>query len=417
MRRSERFFLWLVIALGVALRFVDLGVPDLFTDETQFILGGVSNGHPAPALWILRGAEMLFGPHILVVRITMAVAGVLCLLPLYGIARRIMSARGALLSVAVASIVPSHIIFSRIAYLDVFLCLGWLLMTFTFLWTTEKVTPTRLFLLYLVFLIASFAKTQAFLLTFLFVIGRIFVLRRKAWKDPVLFLLVLSTIPILLTVATHPAILANIIGNSRNGLFGAAPSRFLALIGMWWSTSWLFLPFLAFSVPFARRFPWPVWMLFSVASLIGFFFGANHPYYATYLIVYALALGVALSLLPRSLSLVVVATLAVITVLFVGPRDLVPRSTLYSWYREPGYWNTHADIINEKLDGASVVTVLGDAGHQVRWYLNPRVLVGKTMDPRDIRGMILLLDNSQRNVFPDATTVYKDNRVEILNRK
>ena len=83
-------------------------------------------------------------------------------------------------------------------------------------------------------------------------------------------------------------------------------------------------------------------------------------------------------------------------------------------FKEEGYWNTHAEKINEVLKNEDRIIVLGSPGHHIRWYLNPEVLVGKDMDIYNRTGTFLLLDKNETAKFTGAETMYEDEKLTII---
>jgi len=402
---------WLAILLGVLLRMTQMTLPDLSTDEAQFALSA-SAAQPPLGMMYLRMAQMLFGADILVVRGAVVVLGILTLPVIYFIAREILDRENALLATALASVFPGHVLFSKLAYLSVPLFLMWALTLLMFLRVRRNANPWWLIALYIVSLTATFTKTQGILLPALLLGGRIFELRGRCIRDALCWVLGFSMIPILLYIATHPGIPATLLlyGGSMYGLSGIF-ARCLELVNVWWSLLFLFFVAAAVSVVELPRLPWPVWILLLLGTGIGLLLGPSHAYYTTHLVLWSVPIAALLGTLPPAARTTVLLTLTLSTLLVLSP---VQNPWTYDLYRNNNYWNTHAAEMNAALAGEESIIVLGSAGHHVRWYLEPRVLIGNTFDTNHIQGTYLLLDQERRGEFPHARILYRDEEVTIL---
>ena len=204
--------------IGVLMRFIDVTAPDLVTDEAQFALGS-SAAHPPLGLWIMQFSQMILGHTLLGARFPSIVAGLLTLVLLYILAKQLLPKYGAQLAVALAAVLPSAILFSRLAYLSALQCLAWTALTLVFLMVRKNMTGKLLILLYALAVAATFIKAQGLLLPGLFLLGRMIEKRKSFWKDPIARVLLCSFAPIFAYILTHPGIVATVTQNS-GGNFG-----------------------------------------------------------------------------------------------------------------------------------------------------------------------------------------------------
>ncbi|MBU2259000.1 hypothetical protein KKC44_00155, partial [Patescibacteria group bacterium] len=114
---------------------------------------------------------------------------------------------------------------------------------------------------------------------------------------------------------------------------------------------------------------------------------------------------------------IAIAGVLLSTLSIVGPRSLMLNPNLYYLYQEEGYWNTHADTLNRILKDEEEVVALGPAGHHIRWYIEPRVLVGDTMDIEGRSGNYLLLLAEEAKRMAGAQVLYTDEKVSILKQR
>ncbi|MDD5055188.1 MAG: glycosyltransferase family 39 protein [Candidatus Peribacteraceae bacterium] len=410
------FALLCIIFIGIALRAVDLGFPDVSTDEAQFVLGA-SAAHPPLGMALFRFGILLGGPVIIVARAVSAILGVLTLVVMYFIALHLRNRQTALLVAAVAAVVPSHILFSRLAYLAVPLTLAWLAALLLFLLARRDGRPVFILLLFLCSVSATFVKAQGLVFPLLLLLGRIIEKRRLAFRDPVTIVLALSLIPILFFVVTHPGLPATLFlyGGNMFGLSHAS-GRMMALLQTWWPLLLLFFPFLLISIPMIRLMPWPAVLLLLTGPAIALLLGPDHPYYATDLVCWALPVALLLGYFPAAARHGVMIALTVNAFLILTPRAVSVTPWTYSLVQTPGYWNAHADTLNTLMMNETLVIALGATGHHVRWYLMPEVLVGNDMDLTRRNGMFLLLDKAAMERIPGATVVYEDERLIVAKR-
>lgn len=379
MKKPDRILILAIITLGILLRFSDITLPELATDEVQAALG-VSPAWTPLGMGILRFAQSIFGHEIIVIRGVSILFG-LAMLPLvYSLSREYVDQETSLIITAVAAAFPSHIIFSRLAYLSIQLSFAWTLTLLCFL--KARKTNDRKWIIALFF--ASFAatmiKTQGLLLPFLLIIGTIIEKRKGTVKDTAFWTLVFSLIPVSFYIITHPGIAATLLlyGGNMYGVSGPL-SRLTALVSVWWNILGLFLVAIIITLPALRKFSWPLWVLIVIGSSIGYILGAGHEYYTTHLVLFSLPIGAALALWRPALRQICLVALLAMSIVIVGPHNLLKTSWRHHLYQEEGFWNRHAQEINEVLKDQEVVTVLGDAGHHIRWYLEPEVLVGKNL--------------------------------------
>ena len=414
-RNYERLFLLFIIALGAALRIVDITIPDLATDEAQFALGA-SAAQPPVGMFLFEIAQMLFGHEIFAVRGVSVLLGLLTLPLIFGITKTFSDEKTALLATAIAAIFPSHIFFSRLAYLSVALCFGWALLLFVFLKARKaKTYESALPWIIAVFLASVFVthiKTQGLLLPFFLLIGSFIQgwIKRKNSQFSILnfqlsMALFLSLVPISLYILTHPGIAATLFlyGGSMYGVSDFM-MRVRELFSVWWSLIGIFLIAAIFGMSALRKCPWPLQTLIIIGLLIGLLLGPGHSYYATKLVFLSIPLAIALTTLAMNVRMSVMTVLLLCTLFTLGPAHLVPFPD--ELFLNKGSWNEEAATLNELLKGEKSVIVFGDAGHQVRWYLEPEVLVGKNLSPPYDANYALLLNIGETRKVPTTKVVF-----------
>ncbi|MEK7137387.1 MAG: glycosyltransferase family 39 protein, partial [Patescibacteria group bacterium] len=227
MKRSFFILIGILIAAGVLLRFQHLTIPDLTTDEAQYILPATA-AHPPFGIALYQGAMALFGRELLIFRLVAAIVGILTLPLIYFVARSVTlsSPKGdttALLATALAALFPPHILFSRLGYLDIIQCAAWTALLFCFLKAhqceyeireqphsllgkvlsrlhrkiaEEHRTMLWLTLTFLVSTAATFVKGQGLLFSLFLLIGLIIERRQGVLQSPLAWTLLLSLIPI-----------------------------------------------------------------------------------------------------------------------------------------------------------------------------------------------------------------------------
>lgn len=408
--------LWFVILVGILLRLADLSYPDFATDEAQFVMGA-SAAQPPLGMAFFRLSLWMFGPTLLAARGMSALFGVLTPLLAALVMKEIGRRDLVLLAAALASILPSHILFSRLAYLSVPLSFFWLLTLLAFLLARKTNSSWVLIFLYMASVATTFIKTQGLLLPFFFLLGRIIERRGKVLSDPVSWILLLSLLPITLFIMTHPGIPATLLlyGGGMYGLSGFM-DRIVMLVATWWQLLLLAFPILLIGIAGLRRLPWPVWGLILIGLGIGLVLGPGHPYYAVHLVYWSLPLAIALTAVPSLLQGGILMLLLINTLALLAPRGILITPWTSTLYRQETYWNTHADEINAAIGGAKEVIALGDLGHHIRWYINARVLVGKDMDIINRRGTFLLLSPNELNELGNVNVVYNDGETAIAKR-
>ncbi|MFH0770900.1 MAG: glycosyltransferase family 39 protein [Candidatus Peregrinibacteria bacterium] len=417
MRFRLSHLLWLILGVGILLRLTDLSYPDFATDEAQFALGA-SAAQPPLGMAFFRTSLWLFGDTLFAARGVSALFGILTPLLIALIAREIAGREAALRAAAIASIIPSHILFSRLAYLSVVLTFFWLLTLIAFLRAKKTTSPQSIIFLFASSLMGTFIKTQGILLPGFLLLGRVIERRGRVLRDPVFWILAFSLIPILLFIATHPGIPATLLlyGGNMYGLSGLM-SRFVMLFATWWQLLLLALPILLLGIAGFRRLPWPVWGLVLIGSAIGLLLGPGHPYYAVHLVYWSLPLALALSSVPSILQGGILTLLFVNTLALLMPRTVAVTPWTSPLERQDAYWNTHADAINTAIGGVDEVVVLGSPGHHIRWYIASRVLVGKDMDITNRKGTFLLLSPEERSNLKGGDVVYDDGQTMVVERE
>jgi len=406
--------------MGVLFRFTDLAFPDFSTDEAQAALAATAAWTPA-GMTTFRMTQMLFGHSILVVRLTAALFGIAFLPLLYFLAREYVEKERALLITAVAALFPSHILFSRMAYLSTQLLFAWTLTLYCFLHARETKSQKWLVALFLGGVYATMVKTQGLVLPILLAIGTVV----EGWRYrslrtthcALLTALCLSLLPVSLYIATHPGIAATTLLYGGN-LYGVTdlPTRISDLLATWWHVLSLFAVAMLLSFRSLPSFSWPLWIALGWFSVHGLFLGPGNPYYATELALFALPIGLGMSRLTPLLRSATLCILLGTTLMLLGPRSLFKSPLTLDPFRNEPYWNTHAASINEALAGEEAVTVFGYPGHELRWYLEPRIFVGRNMTPPYSTRDLLFLQNP-RIAKEVGSVIYDDGQTTIVRQR
>jgi hypothetical protein len=414
MRNIETLLLWLGILGGITLRCIDISVPDVLTDEAQFGLG-TSAAHPPLGMAFFRAALMMGGSNILALRSVSIVLGILFLPLLYLLVREWMDRRGALLVTALGSLFPSAILFSRLAFLSMTQLFFWTLFVLLFLRVKNNGSEKEKIALFLAAVASSSIKFQGFVIPFLFLAGRMMEKRGSVLRDDVSWILLLSLVPIALYDLTHPGVLASVLlyGGSADVL--GLIDRFRELFSVWWNILGFAVLLLPLSLLGCTRLRWEMHVFLGWVLLQGFLFGPSHEYYVTDLVLFVIPIAMLIARSQVS-SIVVLPLMMMNAILLLGPSFLVRSSWTNPLYQQEGYWNLHAEEINNVLKDQDHVIVLGDAGHQLRWYMNPETLVGKDMDLSAQTGAFLLLDPSIAVPFADGKKLYNDEQTRIIVR-
>ena len=384
--------LWLIIILGVLLRLTDVAFPDFATDEAQFALNA-SAAQPPIGMFFFWLAQTIFGASIISARAVSIAFGIATIYLIYKIVLEFSEKKAALTAAAFASIFPTHIIFSKLAYLSVPLCFAWALTTLMFIKANKKPHDSKLLIaLFLSSVLATFIKTQGLLFPLLLLIG--IIIESIKNKKPLftihysLFtILFLSLIPITLYILTNPGIGATLTlyGGNMYGVSGIL-DRTLTLIKLWWHLIPILTILFALSLIHITRKPnpktetlTPALILIVTGILLGLVLGPAHEYYTTYLVYWSIPIALLINRMKPCWTPIILTLIVINTLLLTGPRSVFLNGRTYKLYQSEGYWNTHADQINDALKGVDEVIVMGHPGHHIRWYLEPRVLVGKNI--------------------------------------
>ena len=389
-----------IILVGLVLRMKGITIPDMATDEAQFALGS-SAAQPPLGLWIMQVMQAAFGQTLIGARSTSIILGMLTIPIIFRIARHFMQAEGALTASAIAAIFPSHILYSRLAYLTVPLIFFWAVLLLTYLEAEKRADRNRLVLLFITSTAAMFIKTQGFLLPGLLILGRILKKKTNVIHDPIFWVLSLSLIPIGLHIITSPGILATLAQNSgstygiHNLIF-----RTETLLVLWWNMLPLFLIAIVCSAITLKKTSWPILSILAIGTTIGLVLGPNHAYYSAHLVFWSVPIAMLLVRLMPIHRMGILLALAISTVLMTQPKS--------------GHWNTHADHINDLVRPHKSVVALGNVGHHIRWYMEPIVLVGNTKDLTWWKAPILAFQGADETQIPDHKLVYEDERIRLF---
>ena len=414
-------FLWLLIILGILLRLTDVAFPDFATDEAQFALNA-SAAQPPVGMFFFWLSQAIFGASIISARLVSIILGIATI---YQIVLTFSDKKVALTAAAVASIFPTHIIFSKLAYLSVPLCFAWALTALMFIKANKKPNDSKLLIgLFLSSVLATFIKTQGLLLPFFLLIGTIIVSTKNKKALSIInyqlsIILALSLLPITLYILTNPGIGATLTLYGGN-MYGVSDflSRIWTLIHLWWTLIPLLLILFILSSKFyllSSKNNWPIYVLILTGVLLGLLLGPAHEYYTTYLVYWSIPVALLLNRMKPCWTPIILTLIVVNTLLLTGPRSIFLNGRTYKVYQNEGYWNTHATKINEVLKGVDEVIVLGHPGHHIRWYLEPRTLVGKNMDLTNRKGVFLNL-SKELPVEAVGEVLYDDEKV-VITRK
>jgi len=428
--RILKIIIGLIILLGIYLRLTNIGLPEFATDEAQLALGKSAAWTPF-AMELIVMVQKLLGFEMIIARSVSVVFGVACLPLIYLITKEISSKRAALIALGLSAIIPTHIIFSKLAYPSVYLCFAWLLTLLMFLKAkqnnelTNKRINESIYLigLFLAAVLSTFIKTQGLLLPlFLLIVSGFKLLRSKKSLSIVncqlSIVLALSLAPVSFYILTKPGIFATLFLYGGN-MYGTSNfvQRITDLVMQWWELAPLFLILFALSILHFFRRPksnvrspklsWPIWTLILIGIINGLLLGPSHEYYTTHLIYWCIPIA----MLIANLKPIWISTVLII----ITAHSFVGLQT-HRLYTKESYWNTHADKINEALGDANEVIALGYPGHHIRWYLKPEVLVGKNMDLRQRNGTFLLLNKEEWVKVSNGEKVYEDEKIMIVKR-
>jgi 4-amino-4-deoxy-L-arabinose transferase-like glycosyltransferase len=415
MKINLKHISWALIILGIYLRLTDLTFPDLTTDEAQAAFGTSPAWTPL-GMMILRGAQGIFGHELIVIRMVSALFGIAFLPLFYYLCRLYSDKRISLFAVAIAAIFPTHILFSRLSYLSIQLCLAWTLTLYFFLRARKEPSAKWLSMLYISSVVATMMKTQGLLLPVFLVVGMLIENLRKADRNKsieIVLTLIISLIPVFFYILSHPGVFATVFQYGGN-MYGVSEpgNRIFDLVITWWRFLSIFLIAIAFSLSAYRKLNWPFWITIGTGILTGIVLGPSHEYYATYLVLFALPISISLLQIKPIYRNLSVGALTVITILILAPQSLLRTPWMPVHYQEDPYWNTHTEAVNEVLKDEEVITVLGGPGHHIRWYLDPKVLVGDNMEkPYKTDYVLVLRDSDLAKSL--GKIVYEDERVSI----
>jgi uncharacterized membrane protein len=417
--KRHSIILWLIIILGIILRLTDIGFPEFATDEAQLALGKSAAWTPL-VMQFVTFIQNIFGYKMIIARSGSVIFGIGCLPIIYLIVKEVADKNAALISTALAAIIPTHIVFSKLAYPSVYLCFAWLLTTWLFLKARKQSTSSNLLIaLFLSSVLSTFIKTQGLLLPFFLLIATLIdILKKRNYQLPII--LILSLIPVTLYILTKPGVFATLFLYGGN-MYGVSDflTRITGIINLWWHLTPLFLMLFVLSLISlhlkAKSYKL-IYLLIFIGIINGLLLGPAHEYYTTHHIYWCIPIGIMLAKWKPCWSTLALGLIAIHTIMVTGPRDIFLNANTHSLYKEEGYWNQHEAAINDALKETEKVIVLGFPGHHIRWYLDPEVLVGRNMDLRDRSGTYLLLDKEEWVQVSDGDKIYEDEEVMIVKR-
>ncbi|MFH1744603.1 MAG: glycosyltransferase family 39 protein [bacterium] len=200
---KSKYLLIIIIVLAAVLRFYNLGLGDLNTDEAKTALG-VDFPHSFVLPGISVASQNLFGASETAARLPFAAIGVLGVFLFYFLGKEIKDKNFGLIMAALAMILPGSIIFSRSAYLDVPLVVSWILILFFWIKCEREESALNIFLLFLALLVSPWMKIQAVYLFVVLFICLFINTRGLVWRDKKFFLLPLAFIPFCLYFLSEP---------------------------------------------------------------------------------------------------------------------------------------------------------------------------------------------------------------------
>ena len=415
MKSKLEITLWVALTLGIVLRAVNVLDAPVTTDEAQFLLG-VPHSQPPLIFWLLTGVQWLFGPDLMMTRAVTVLVGISSLALVYLLWKELFGEEHALLAAVIAALVPGHIAFSRVVYLDVYLVFAWLGLAYVYVRTlqNEKDGLSILFL-FVTALLATFIKSQGFMFIGLLLLHRFWVKRRVVFSDPIVQVLILALIPIACYFVAHPKILATSFANIEREAFGLSLGRLLDIATMLWEQNRLFTLLMLAGVPFLKRAGWLINSLCLLALVLPFLFGAGHIYYSAYTIAFAFLGVFALIQMKERVREGALLLLGLNAFLILGPRQLWESPWQHEWFRERAYWNDNADKVNAVLAGADEITVVTPVGHEARWYLEPKIRVLAPDALTNVTGYIVQMTNlSQPVTLTGSIVVHEDEHVRVL---
>lgn len=417
MKHIKDYEFWLllaVITLGIAYRFIDLTVPDFSTDEAQFALGQ-SAAQPPLGMWFFRFAQMIFGPTILVARLVSVGWGIAAVAGIGLVARLIFDKRTAWWAAAIAAMMPSAILYSRLAYLTSCMSVIWLISIYAFLRATDQPRKPWFWLLFVGSNIAAgFTQSQGLLLALLLTMSMWVATspRRYNWSEKCIAMS--SVVPGLLYIVFHPQILVSftLVGGSESHM--SLTMRALELVRIWLILLGPFALCLIGSAREIKQSRLPIILLLATGLLLSLIL-TPRPYYATYALFFALPIAAFLVKRPLAWRVSILTVLSLYTALRLGPVALVGRTVALEPFNAMPYWNTHTDTINAAVQNHREIVVYGNAGHHIRWYLEPTVFVGTSMPSVPATPVLVLNQSSVPAEVSTRNVLYTDEHVQIYD--
>ncbi len=267
MNKKTGLILGLILSVAFFLRFWNLGIGDLVTDEAKTALGiAYPHSFVLPNLSVL--SQSIFGVSEWAVRLPFALMGIMTVWLWYLIGTKLKNQNFGLVLAGLAAVIPTNVIFSRSAYLDAPVILVWLVALFFWVITEQESEQTwGKFGLWFFLLLAPFIKLQAVYLHVVLGLIILWQTRGKFWQDTRTWLIVISVLPITGYVLGQPQQMYDIFAyffqqssgvkiDSSLSLFAGTvgfwlwPFLVLTMIGLWtprkilFSSKNIFLPFL-----------------------------------------------------------------------------------------------------------------------------------------------------------------------------
>ncbi|HLD31537.1 MAG TPA: glycosyltransferase family 39 protein [Patescibacteria group bacterium] len=214
-----------ILVVAIFGRFFDLGLGNLNNDEAKTALGiAFPHSHLLP--WLTVASQMVLGVNEWAVRLPYALAGVMFVVVMYFLGKNIADRRMGLWLAGLAAILPSNVLLSRLAFLDVPLVLSWSLIVLFWVKIEKQPTKLNLSLLFFFLALAPWFKIQAVFLFIALFIHLLWRQRGRFWKGHEFWLMLLAGLPFLFYFLSQPQQLADLghylgtqAGTSSSGLF------------------------------------------------------------------------------------------------------------------------------------------------------------------------------------------------------
>ncbi|HOZ56471.1 MAG: Dolichyl-phosphate-mannose-protein mannosyltransferase [Parcubacteria group bacterium ADurb.Bin316] len=369
-----------IIFLAVFLRLYNLGVGDLDTDEAKTALG-----IDYPQSFVLPGlavfSQILFGVNEFSARLPLALSGIFFVTICYLFFKKFFGEEKGMLAMLLAAFLPSNIVFSRSAFLDVALIFNWLVIIYFWFKYEESASQKNLFFLFLALFVCPWLKIQT--VYFLFVLFTYLLLTKKwlFWKDERFWLLPITFLPLCFYFASDPNKLYDLM-TYNNKLIGKSNDFFL-VAKMFWHSYGVLAAFALLGLIFSLRDFLKrnrdkeniniFFLLFSIILLVVLYFLPKQPYYyvwpdivVIYCLIYFLS-KISNELLKKSL----IACFVIISLWTIYNQTCINKERCCAgsgcfWQTE--FFNVEKQISKNSYDAFYLDTSLG---FLAKWHISP----------------------------------------------